>query len=85
MKKQYVKYVEGTPITSNTDSITVKGHDGTWYVINETVHKGRKVFLLEHEDYGDESFCIAVDENNNIICEEITDDFPECLDCEEED
>jgi len=32
--------------------------------------------------YGDESFYIAVDENNNIVCEEITDDFPECLDYE---
>jgi hypothetical protein len=80
MARQFVTYTKGVPITSNTDSITVEGHIGTWYAINETVHNGRKIFLLEHEEQGDEAYGIAVDENGNVVCEEITDDFPECLD-----
>ena len=80
MAKQHVAYSKGTPITSNTDSITVEGHKGKWYVINEAVHDGRTVYLLEHETYGDEVPGIAVDTDGKVVCEEIYDDFPECLD-----
>jgi hypothetical protein len=80
MVKKYTKYIPGQPITSNTDGIVVKGHAGKWYVINETTHKGRKVFLLEHESYGDNAAYIAVDASGNVVCEDIYDNFPACLD-----
>jgi len=79
MARTFIPYSAGTPITANTDGISVKGHIGTWYVVNETVHNGNTVFLLEHEEHGDEAPGIAVDADCNIICEDIYDDFPVCL------
>jgi hypothetical protein len=80
MARKFIPYSKGKPITANTDKISVEGHIGKWYVINETVHNGKTVFLLEHEEYGDEVSAIAVDVDCNIVCEDIYDDFPECLD-----
>lgn len=80
MAREFVNYVKGNPITNNTDKIKIDSHIGTWYVIDETSYKGDKVFLLEHEEYGDEAAFIAVDENGKVICEDIYDDFPNCLD-----
>jgi hypothetical protein len=80
LKKQYKPYIKGQNITINTDNIKIEGHVGRWYVIDETVNNGRKVFLLEHETYGDDVAHIAVDIHGKIVCEEIYDDFPECLD-----
>lgn len=80
MIKRYINHVKGQPITRNTDNIRIEGHIGTWYVIDETNYRQRKVFLLEHEQYGDEAACIAVDENGIIVCKDIYDDFPNCLD-----
>jgi len=80
MARQFTAFSAGKPITSNTDGITVEGHSGTWYVINEAVHNGKNIFLLEHEEHGDDAPGIAVDVDCNIVCEDIYDDFPECLD-----
>ena len=79
MVKKYKNHIMGRPITSNTDSIAVDGHVGKWYVIDETTHKGRKIFLLEHELYGDDTAHIAVNANGNVVCDGIYDDFPACL------
>ena len=80
MARQFTAFLAGTPITANTDGITVEGHTGTWYVINETVHNGRPIFLLEHEEHGDDALGIVVYADCNIVCEDVYDDFPECLD-----
>ena len=80
MVKEYINHVPGQLITRNTDKIKIQGHVGKWYVIDETTHKGRLIFLLQHETYGDDAAHIAVDENGKVVCEEIYDDFPECLD-----
>ena len=34
-------------------------------------HMGKKVFELEHEEYGDDAAHIIIDENNNIILEDV--------------
>ena len=80
MAMQFITHSAGNPITANTGGISVEGHTGKWYVINETVYNDKKVFLLEHEEYGDEVPGIAVDIDCNIVCDGIYDDFPECLD-----
>ena len=80
MVKEYINHVPGQLITRNTDKIKIQGHVGKWYVIDETTYKGRLIFLLQHETYGDDAAHIAVDENGKVVCEEIYDDFPECLD-----
>lgn len=59
------------------DGITVDGHNGTWYVINELVHDGKTYRLLEHERHGDEALCIAIDEEGRLVMEDISDGITE--------
>ena len=50
--------------------IKVKGHTGTWSVIEESYFKGQKVYLLEHERWGDEAANLWVDKDLNILIED---------------
>lgn len=71
MNKAYINHVAGTPITESSDQIKIKGHIGKWYVIDSYDWRGQKVFLLEHETYGDEVAGLFVDKDGNIILEEV--------------
>lgn len=74
-------------IARNSDHITVEGHVGTWYVIDEGWYRltpdvdgkpktlDAHVFLLEHEKYGDEAACIIVDENGALVLEDVWNGF----------
>lgn len=53
------------------EGIRVEGHRGTWYVIDEGYHNGRKVYLLEHETYGDEAASVIVDSKGNLLLEDV--------------
>lgn len=66
--------------------LKVAGHKGTWYVIDESfaeTHMGiyriisgtEKVYLLEHEKYGDEAPCIIVDGNLKVIMDDVYNGF----------
>jgi len=79
MSKRYKQHVKGQPITFFTDGIVIDGYEGTWYVIAEESYRGMTVFLLEDEECGDETYGIVVDEYCNVLCDEVTGDFPECL------
>lgn len=75
------------------EGIKIAGHRGTWYVIDESAYsfpdeeKGavvKSVYLLEHETYGDETACLIVDEDKNIILDDVWngfDDLDEALEC----
>ena len=68
--------LESMKLTKNSDNIEVEGHIGTWYVIDTMITpKGEKLFLLEHEEYGDETACVIVDENGNLIMEDVWNGF----------
>lgn len=61
-------------INENSDQITVKGHIGTWYVVNKESIKDmngtrKMVFALEHEEYGDEANPVFVDSNGEELKE----------------
>ena len=58
-------------------NITVEGHIGTWYAIDETEVNGEKFFLLEHEEYGDEAACVAVNEHGKLVAEDLWNGFDE--------
>ena len=58
-------------------NITVEGHIGTWYAIDETEVGGEKFFLLEHEEYGDEAACVAVNEQGKLVAEDLWNGFDE--------
>ena len=57
-------------VNMKTDGLKVEGHRGTWYVVNYTMFKGKQVFLLESEIWGDEAPYIIVDKYNNIVMED---------------
>lgn len=57
------------------DGLKVEGHKGTWYVIAMQYYKGERVYLLEHETYGDGSACLIVNGNLNIICDDVWNGF----------
>jgi hypothetical protein len=57
------------------DHITVDGHIGTWYVIDEGFYKGKQVYLLEHEKYGDEAACLIIDKDYNILLDDVRNGF----------
>ena len=58
-------------------NITVEGHIGTWYAIDQTEVGGEKFFLLEHEEYGDEAACVAVNEQGKLVAEDLWNGFDE--------
>lgn len=58
------------------DGIRINGHYGTWYVAEEDIlHRPNgeeiPVYLLEHEEYGDEAAWLCVDDDLNVILEEV--------------
>lgn len=57
--------------------ITVEGYAGTWYIIDNCIYDGKKVYLLEHETYGDDAACLIVDEDFNLIMEDVWNGFEE--------
>ena len=64
-------------IHGDSDQIAVEGHVGTWYAIDETEVGGEKFFLLEHEEYGDETACVAVNEQGKLVAEDLWNGFDE--------
>ena len=64
-------------IHGDSDQIAVEGHVGTWYAIDETEVNGEKFFLLEHEEYGDEAACVAVNEQGKLVAEDLWNGFDE--------
>ena len=72
-------------INEKSSGINIPDHRGTWYVIDATKSKGRALFLLEHEEYGDEAACLIVTESGNVIVEEVWNGFSDLEDPEEYD
>lgn len=64
-------------IHGGSDHITVEGHIGTWYAIDETEIGGEKFFLLEHEEHGDMAACVAVNEQGKLVAEDLWNGFDE--------
>ena len=52
--------------------ITIKGYEGTWHVIDSREGKsGRKLFLLEHDKYGDETEGLIVDNYLRVVLDDV--------------
>ncbi len=80
-----VRNYKGNHITEASENISVEGHIGTWYVIAAEEIEGKKLFLLEHEKYGDETANIIIDENKNIVMEDVYNGFDDYRDSLEYD
>ena len=73
----YINWIKDKPITPNTDKIKIKGHYGTWYVIDYKKYKGQDLFLLESEQHGDEVPCLIVTKTGHIKLEDVYNGFEE--------
>ena len=62
------------------DNIKVAGYRGTWYVIDECQVLGDTLYLLEHEELGDETYCICINKKGQLICDHIYDGIYEAID-----
>lgn len=61
------------------EGIKVAGHTGTWYVIDEGFYLGRKIFLLEHEQYGDDAAALIIDQDGYIIMDDVYNGFSDLI------
>lgn len=68
------KSLEGE-ITADSDALIIDGYEGTWYVVDTETIDGKELFLLENEDYGDETFGIIIDRDRNILVDEAWNGF----------
>ena len=68
------KSLEGE-ITADSDGLVIDGYEGTWYVVDTETIDGKELFLLENEDYGDETFGIIIDKDRNILVDEVWNGF----------
>ena len=66
---------EDTVITENSDEIIIDGYEGTWYVVDTETVDGKELFLLENEEYGDETFGIIIDKDRNVLVGEAWNGF----------
>lgn len=57
------------------ENLRIKGHKGTWYVIGEKKVGDKDLYLLEHEDFGEEAHSIIIDENLTVIKDHIQNGF----------
>ena len=62
------------------ENISVPEHYGTWYTIDSIVYKDTVYFLLEHEEYGDETPNIIIDQNGRLILKEVFNGFEDLAD-----
>jgi len=60
---------------AGTEGITVKGHTGTWYVIDAIMSEQKLYFLLESEQHGEDANGLIIDSNNNLILEDVYNGF----------
>jgi len=57
------------------NNIKIKGHFGTFYVIDTAIIEAQSLYLLESEVYGDEAPCIIINKENKIIMEDVFNGF----------
>lgn len=74
-------------ITEKSSNIIIDGYYGIWYVIGTEIspRTQKPIFLLEHEEYGDEAAALIVDEDGKILLEDVWngfDDLHEAWECE---
>jgi len=68
-------------ITIHSEHIRIEGNVGTWYAVAEQdTAKHGKLFLLEHELYGDDAACLIVNAAGEVIVDNVHNGF---LDYEE--
>ena len=63
----------------NKMNVTVPGHKGSFYVIDEGYINGELYYLLEHNTYGEDAPAVAIGVDNGMIFEDIFNGLEEVL------
>lgn len=66
------------------NNVIVKGHKGTWYVVEEVTFNNETFYLLEHNTHGEDAPWVAVNVSGELVMEDITDGAEELLNYLEE-
>lgn len=73
---QVPQFLQGAvEITELTQGFSVDGHLGTWHTIDSMKLGELKLFLMEHDEYGDETACVIVDSNGKLLAEDVWNGF----------
>jgi len=64
-------------ITAKSKDIKIKDHIGLWYVIDHRFDRGRYLFLLESQTFGDTAPCLIADSSGEIILDNVWNGFEE--------
>ena len=56
-------------------NVKVIGYTGTWYEINKKRYNSGCLYLMEHEQYGDNAPCIIINDDNEIKMEYVQNGF----------
>ena len=70
--------METNKITETSEHIKIEGWRGKWSVIDtmeDTQYGYGKIFLLEHETWGDETEALIVDGNARVIFDDVWNGF----------
>ena len=73
------------PLDGNSDHISIDGHIGTWYVIDEGRFKAPgarypvRCYLLEHETYGDEAAALIVSACGVVLLDDVWNGFEDLV------
>lgn len=57
------------------DNIKIPGHIGSWHIIGEKYFPGRKVYLLEHNTFGEDAAGLIIDDSQNVILDDVWNGF----------
>lgn len=56
-------------------NIEIKGHKGTFTVIDVEMYNSKKVYLLESDIYGEDAPCIIIDCNKTVLLDNVFNGF----------
>lgn len=56
-------------------NIRIQGYRGRWYVVDEKTIGDEKLYLLEHETYGDETAGLIINSDYEVICDDVWNGF----------
>ena len=66
---------EPIQVTDQTSGLSIEGHEGTWHTIGQIEMESKQFFLMEHDEFGDETACIAVSEDGVLVAEDLWNGF----------
>lgn len=78
--QESIRKTEKPRLSKDSIHIEVAGHVGTWYVIDTTNIDGKDYFLLEHEEYGDETSNVIMNAQSELIIDGVWNGFSDLED-----